>query len=51
MNKSEGSMPTSEGDTFLGESLRNNHRTGSSGLNLSREGLLLGMRARGYRDS
>jgi hypothetical protein len=32
------------------ESLHTNHRSGSSGLNLTCEGLLLGMRVEGYRE-
>jgi hypothetical protein len=37
--------------TLSGESPRKNHRIDSSGLNLSCEGLLLGMWAGGHRDS
>jgi hypothetical protein len=34
-----------------GESPHKNHRISSSGLNLSCEGILLGKRAEGHRDS
>jgi hypothetical protein len=37
--------------TLFGESPRKNQRIGSSGLNLTYEGLLLGMRAGGHGDS
>jgi hypothetical protein len=37
--------------TLFGESLHNNCRIGTLGLNLSHKGLLLGMQARGHRDS
>jgi hypothetical protein len=47
---SEGSIPKSEGDN-LRESLKKYHRIGSSGLNLTCQGLLLGMRDGGHRDS
>jgi hypothetical protein len=41
----------SEHDAFLLEYPRKNCRIGSSGLNLTCEGLLLGMQAKGHRDS
>jgi hypothetical protein len=37
--------------TLFGESLCKNHRISSSGLNLTYEGLSLGMRAGGHGDS